>query len=52
MVWINLYRKGIGDLELNSLYQVKSNKLGGRYIQIAFTKCKEIREDVLETPQV
>lgn len=52
MIWINLYRKGSGDFELNSLYQAKSNKVGGRCIQIPFRKCREIREDALEIPQI
>lgn len=43
MVWVNLYGKGIGNLELNGLYQAKLNNLGSKYIQIPFTKCREIK---------
>lgn len=32
MIWVYLYGKAIGDLELNGLYQAKSNNLGWKSI--------------------
>lgn len=42
MVWVNLYGEITAELELNSLYQAKPNKLGSRYTQIPFMKLREI----------